>query len=400
MGLRTGWIAAVVLMSCGAAMMAQEKTDLGAIRGYYEAGVKANGIVGSSLLLMEGGKVVMLDGVGKQQLGPDVAVDERTTYHWASVTKTLTGIAVMQLRDRGLLGLDDPLVKYIPELAAVHDGYGSIGQVTIRQAMSHSAGFRNATWPWDTDAPSGEATPWAPFEPTEWSQIVAMLPFTEILFAPGSRFQYSNLGVVFLGEIIQRVSGDAFEVYMMKNVLRPLGMEHSYYDRAPWTLLEYRSHSWERKDGKLAEQRFDFNTGITRSNGGLNAPMGDMARYLEFLIGDPGREAEFAQVLKRASLMEMLQPLLPVVPDDDFQSRAGASDQVAHSFFVHTDKGLKLYGHAGWQNGFRSHLYFDPVSRKGYLVAYNTNALDAKENTNNWDFVLRDYLIDHFFEQR
>ena len=63
---------------------------------------------------------------------------------------------------------------------------------------------------------------------------------------------------------------------MDKNVLGPLGMHHSYFDRSPYTLLRYRSHSYDLLKGKLAEDPFDFDTGITRSNGGLNAPIPDM----------------------------------------------------------------------------------------------------------------------------
>jgi CubicO group peptidase (beta-lactamase class C family) len=403
-----GWRWAVVAMVPMAPMVlgpmsmpAQDALpDAAAIRGYYEAGLKRNGILGSSLAVVRDGKVVLRDNYGVQAKSPDVAVDDATTYHWASCTKSLTGIAILQLRDRELLSLDDPLVKYIPELAAVHDGFGSVADVTIRNVMSHSGGFRDATWPWREDDKA-----WQPFEPTQWSQIVAMLPYTDVAFKPGSKFSYSNLGVVFLGEIIERLSGDPYQVYMEKNVLRPLGMSRAYFDRSPYFLLPYRSHSWDLKGGKLVEDSFDFNTGITRSNGGLNAPIGDMLKYLGFLLGDPAREKEYAVILKRSSLEEMWKPLLPVVPDDDFQSRQGAHDEVAASFFVHTDGVLKLVGHAGWQNGFRSHFYLDPKTRNAYIVAYNTDALDeppagaGAQNTRSFDFALRDYLIDHFFEK-
>jgi CubicO group peptidase (beta-lactamase class C family) len=365
------------------------------VRSYYEAGLRRNGILGSSLALVRNGHVVLRDDYGIQAKSPDVAVNENTTYHWASCTKTFTGIAIMQLRDLGLLSLDDPLIKYIPELAAVHDPFRPISDVTIRHVMSHSGGFRDATWPWHD-----EDKAWQPFEPTQWSQIVAMLPYTDVAFKPGSRFSYSNLGVVFLGEIIERLSGDPYQVYMEKNVLRPLGMSRSYFDRSPYSLLRYRSHSWDLKSGKLTEDPFDFNTGITRSNGGLNAPVSDMLKYLGFLLGDSAKEAEYGMVLKRSSLEEMWKPFLPVIPDDDFQSRADARDEVTTSFFVHTDGALKLVGHAGWQNGFRSHFYIDPKTHNAYIVAYNTDAIDeAKggQNTRGFDFELRDYLIDHFF---
>lgn len=361
------------------------------IKSFYESGLRRNGIVGSSLMLVRNGEVVLHDNYGRQSATEPV--DDNTTYHWASVTKTFTGIAIMQLRDRGLLSLDDPLIKYIPELAAVHDTYGPMSAITIREAMSHSSGFRDPTWPWrDQD--------WQPFEPTQWSQIVAMLPYSEITFKPGTRYSYSNLAVVFLGEIIERVSGDQFEVYMQKNVFGPLGMDRSYYDRSPYTLLKYRSHSWDLKDGKLTEDPFDFNTGITRANGGLNAPFSDMLKYVRFLIGDPAHQPEYDTILKRSSLEEMWKPILPVTPDDDFPSRAGAHDSVAESFFIHNDGEVTLIGHPGWQNGFRSQINIDPATRSAYIVDYNTDAQDVKQNTRSFNIELRDYLIESFFKTR
>ena len=370
----------------------------GGIESYFKEGLRKNGIEGASLVLIKNGEVIEHFNYGRQSIKPDLPVDDNTTYHWASCTKSLTGIAIMQLRDRGLLSLDDPLTKYLPELSQVHDPFGSMtaggGAVTIRHAMSHTSGFRDATWPWHDDDKT-----WQPFEPTQWSQIVAMLPYTDVAFQPGSKFSYSNLAVVFLGEIIERLSGDPYQVYMEKNVLRPLGMSRSYFDRSPYFLLKYRSHSWDLKGGKLLEDPFDFDTGITRSNGGLNAPMGDMVKYVGFLIGDSSRAAEMSVVLKRQSLEEMWKPFQTVTPNDDFQSRQAAHDEVTTSFFLHTDGALKLVGHAGWQNGFRSHFYIDPKTHDGYIVAYNTDSQDKERDTRRFDFELRDYLIDHFFSR-
>ena len=341
-------------------------------------------------MLLRNGQVIYRDFYGLRDRSPAQPVDESTAFHWASITKTFTGIAIMQLRDRGLLSLDDPLIKYIPELSSVHDPYGPVSQITIREAMSHSGGFRNPTWPWRTE-------PWQPFEPTTWSQIVAMLPYTSVDFPPGSRFSYSNLGVVFLGEIIARVSGDSYEAYMEKNVLLPLGMLQSYYDRSPFRLVAHRSHSYDLGEGKLTEDPFDFDTGITRSNGGLNAPLPDMVKYLAFLLGDPARKDEYDAILKRPSLEEMWKPLLPVPASEDFPSRAGAHDFVTASFFVHQDGHVRLVGHSGSQNGFLSHFYIDPEARSAYVVAYNTDASGPGQNTKSFDAQLRDYLIDHFF---
>ena len=236
-------LAIILIASAGGAQLpANTASDL---KSFYETGLEQNGIVGSSLVVLDHDHVVFRDMFGNQDLATKQPIDDATTFHWASISKTLTGVAIMQLRDRGLLSLDDPIVKYVPEIAKAHDPFGPISAITIREAMSHSAGFRDPTWPWRDQ-------PWQPFEPTEWSQLVAMMPYTSVDFAPGSKFSYSNLGVVFLGEIIERLSGDSFAVYMEKNVLRPLGMVHAYYDRSPYNLLKYRSHSYQLEKGKLS----------------------------------------------------------------------------------------------------------------------------------------------------
>src|SRR4051812_10882667 len=240
------------------------------------------GIAGSSLLVVRDGEILARANEGYQDADRRQPVTDATIYHWASITKTFTGIAIMQLRDRGLLSLDDPVVKYVPELRLAHDPFGDISDVKIRHLMSHSGGFRASTWPWGGDKP------WHPFEPTTWNQLVAMMPYTDLQFAPGSKYSYSNPGVIFLGRIIQLLSGDDYEVYVTKNILMPLGMRRTFFDRAPYYLLPHRSHSYTRDDEGLHEARFDFDTGITVSNGGLNAPFEDMAKYVAFLLGATG----------------------------------------------------------------------------------------------------------------
>src|SRR5581483_7583089 len=240
-------------------------------------------------------------------------IDARTGYNWASITKTMTAIAILQLRDRGLLSLDDPVVRYVPELRQVHDTFGPVDAITIRMLLNHCAGFRNPTWPWDCDA-----TPkcdWQPFEPTRWSQVEAMLPFTDIAFKPGSRWSYSNPGYVFLGQVIERLTGDDYEVYVTKNILMPLGMTSSYFDKAPYFLERDVSESFLRAGDAITPQPFNFDSGITVSNSGLKAPLSDMLKYERFLIGD-SKNPMYDIVLKRSSLEEAWKGTLPTGGSD------------------------------------------------------------------------------------
>ena len=350
---------------------------LDAFRTLHRDEMRKGGIAGSSFYVVRDGRIVVADHRGLQDADANVPVDAQTIYHWASITKTMTGIAIMQLRDRGLLSLDDPIVRYVPELAKVHDPFGDPGAITIRQLMSHSAGFGGATWRW-------RDREWQPFEPPGWAQLAATIPYTEVKYKPGSRFSYSNPGIVYLGQVIERVSGEDFEVYIDKNILRPLGMNESYFDRTPPFLLPHRSHSYYIHDGKRVPARFDADTGVTVSNGGLNAPLPDMAKYVAFLLGDAQREADYDLVLKRSSLEEMWKPQISA-GEDFTQGRMASSTWSGLSFFLDRSDGIRIIGHNGDQNGFRAYLSLCPDVHMGSLLTFNTETREVENTPANRD---------------
>ena len=336
-------------------------------KALYEQELKQAGVVGSSFIFLKDNKIFAREFYGAANLEKNQKVDENTIYHWASNTKPFTGIAIMQLRDRGLLALDDPAVKYLPELKAVHNRYGEMSEITIRHLLNHSAGFRNSTFPYK----SGKD--WQPFEPTRYEQVEAMLPFTEILFKPGSRFSYSNLGIVFLGQIIERLTGDDYEVYVDKNILKPLEMYQSYFDATPYHLIKHRSHSYYLENGKQTTGRFDANSGITVSNSGLNSPLPDMIKYLNFLISDAGKKEIYDGILKRASLEDMFQPTIAAPLDAN--GNRGFTTDVGLIFFL-DKRGSETYlGHGGDQNGFISYIEFNPKKRTASVLVFNTNII-------------------------
>ncbi len=339
--------------------------DLGAawqrVAARFEQECAQHEIVGASLLFVRGEEEVGFIAHGDADRAGHRAVDRDTIYHWASCTKTLTGIAAMQLRDRGKLALDQPIVDLVPELRAVHDAFGDVSAITVRHLLAHSAGFRGATWPWGGDRP------WHPHEPTQWAQLVAMMPYTEVEFAPGTKFAYSNPGIVFVGRAIERLSGEDYEVYVDKNLLRPLGMTHSYFDVTPYHLQRYRSHSYAIADGGVVtDHGADFDTGITVSNGGLNAPLPDMARYLAFLLGACAAGSDAANVLARTSIAEMWQPGLPTGHDEQ--------EHIGLAFFVQQHGGQTFVTHTGGQRDFVSFFYVHPQSGTGAVGAFNTSS--------------------------
>jgi CubicO group peptidase (beta-lactamase class C family) len=242
-----------------------------------------------------------------------------------------------------------------------------MSEITIRELMNHSAGFRNPTFPYK------KGKDWEPFEPTEYAQVEAMLPFTEILFKPGTKFSYSNLGIVFLGQIIERLTGDDYEVYVDKNILRPLEMHRSYFDATPYFLLKYRSHSYYIENGVRTTGRFDADSGITVSNSGLNSPIPDMVKYLNFLIGDASKKEIYDVVLKRSSLEEMFRQTIST--QTDANDNKGFTTGIGLSFFIDERGGETYLGHGGDQNGFISYIEFNQKKRTASVLVFNTNII-------------------------
>ena len=380
-----------------------------ALHQRFDAVLAQHGIVGGGIAIVHGQEPATEFYFGVMRNRAQQRVDGETSYNWASITKTMTAIAILQLRDRGKLSLDDPAVRYLPELQQVHDEFGPIDAITIRDLLTHSAGFRNPTWPWDCDDQTN--CDWQPFEPTHWAQVAAMLPYTHVAFKPGTQWSYSNPGYVFLGQIVERLSGDDFEVYVEKNILMPLGMTKSYFDRSPYFLESHVSASYLRAGDKLTEQPFNFDTGITTSNSGLKAPITDMVKYLRFLIGDPANPV-YDFVLKRSSLEEMWTGVLPVT-EQDKSSTAYTKDapKMGLGFFVLHLNGHRFIYHDGDQGGFSSEIFIDPERHAAGILAVNTTdtgapppsaTLHPQSNTEpepgtDLRLTLRQELIDHVF---
>lgn len=336
----------------------------------FRAYADSDQVVGASVVLMKNGRVIGRYDHGFADRDKRRAVDSQTIFHWGSITKSLTAIAVMQLRDRGKLSLDDRIVRWVPELRAMHDPYGMMDSITIRMLLSHTAGFQNGTWPY------GDNRSWEPFEPTTWNQLVAMMPYQQLLFRPGSRYGYSNPAFIYLARVVEQITGDPWDAYVQKNVFAPLGLDRSYFRGTPYYLAALRSHNYHiRRDStggtQIVDNGPDFDPGITSPNGAWNAPLDDLVKYTAFLTGAmlPGMSRErYDVVLSRQSLAEMWQPGKPM--SQSYESNP--QQWMGLSFFIRDRNGQRILGHTGSQAGFRSFFYFDPENGMAVIAAFNT----------------------------
>jgi CubicO group peptidase (beta-lactamase class C family) len=349
----------------------------------FDRFMSEEGVLGGGAVLVRGGRPSAWHQRGQADRDAGQAADSATIYHWGSITKTLTAVGIMQLRDRGLLSLDDPITRWVPELRQLHNPFGSTDSITLRMLLSHSAGFQDPTWPY------GEGKAWEPFEPTRWEQLVAMMPYQEVRFAPGSRYGYSNPAFIYLARVIESITGDPYQSYIQKNIWTPLGLTRSYFGATPYHLAADRSNSYVIRRDSAAGMRTDpigrdFDPGITIPNGGWNAPLGDLAAYAAFLLGTDGGTASsvarFDAVLKRESLEEMWRTVVPVE----------GPESMGLSFFLLDLGGRKLVGHTGQQAGFRSFLFLDPASGTAVVAATNTiNRTRGAASNTDWQALTR-----------
>ena len=139
--MRPFCVALLLTVFTAPATRAQQPRDWAAFTHTFDLTTEQDSVVGAAVVFVRAGRVALHHerGLADRAPGPVQPVDERTIFHYGSITKTLTAIAIMQLRDRGRLSLDDRVTSYLPELRQVHDPFGSMDAITIRMLLSHSA---------------------------------------------------------------------------------------------------------------------------------------------------------------------------------------------------------------------------------------------------------------------
>lgn len=309
---------------------------------------------GASMRIFKPSKVIRKWDYGYANVSKKIT--GATIYNWASISKTLTAICVMQLRDRKLLKLDDKVFKYLPSFSQVSTA------VTIRQLLNHSSGVRIRPDIWNNVMHFNENGD--VMFPVSREQFMLFFPHMFVGDKPGKKFEYSNLGYSLLGYLVEAITQDSFENYAMKNVLLPLGMYNSYFGQSPTYLQKKVSQSYIyfAKDS-LVRVSPDVQLGAEVANGGLNASMDDMMKYSNFVAN--GDE----KVLSRETLGEMFKPEIFVNED----SKDGWRKFVGLGFFIYkfTKTGEINVYHAGGQFGFQSDMYIDPKRKISAISIFN-----------------------------
>jgi len=257
-------------------------------------------------------------------------------YRIGSITKPVTAVAVMRLRDAGLLDLDDPLERHLPGTP--------FGARTIGQLLTHGAGLRSESPGLWWERVPGQA--WEDFAPT--------LAGEDVPHGAGRRFHYSNLGYGVLGELLARLRGAAWADVVRDDVLLPLGMTRTTMRPDGRAANGWAVHPWA--DALLPEPEHDG--GAMAPAGQLWATLADLARFGAFLLGDT------AEVLSAATLEEMAEPS-GVDASATSWSAYGLGLQVVRL----GDR--TLIGHGGSMPGFLASVFVDRGEQFGTVTLAN-----------------------------
>ncbi|EAY25623.1 serine hydrolase domain-containing protein [Microscilla marina] len=335
----------------------------------FEKRVKKIPVVGASLCLVQNGKITDFKTYGYINKKEQIVNTKETIFNWASITKTLTSVAVMQLRDQGKLKLDDPVIKHLPEFRWVStDSIGiPIEQVKIRHLITHTSGIsRGKLWQYDNYYDAQD------YKPTGWSQVAAILPYCKIVRKPGAKLVYSNFAYVLLGRIVENVSGDVYVNYINKNIFLPLKMYSAHFGKSPAHLANYKSWSYTKygKDSTFKVIQPEHNRGAYNPAGGFYSNILDLVKYANFLcgVGNAQDRQNFNLVLKSKSLKEMFSPQIKIIDSQ------GQRLDMTLSFYSFKYNNKDILYKDGNQFGFRSYLYFDTSTNTSAIIVFNTKS--------------------------
>lgn len=258
-------------------------------------------------------------------------------YRLGSISKTVTAVAVMRLRDEGRLGLDDPLDRHVPGTP--------LGDRTVGQLLSHLAG-------------AGAESPGGWWERVPGGSLAELrLGPDDVVLGAARRFHYSNLGFGLLGELVARHRGRPWEDVVRDEVLAPLGMGRTTPRPTGAAAQGSAVHPWA--DVVLPEPEHD--AGAMAAAGQLWATLSDLARFAAFLLGDTG------DVLSPATLEEMTVPA-------GVDSAAPGWSAYGLGVQVLRVDGHTLVGHGGSMPGFLAAVFVDRAEQAGAVMLANTTS--------------------------
>ncbi len=343
---------------------------------------------GLSVIVVKGEEVVYSNGFGYADLPENKKATPNTGYQWWSMTKPFTVTAILQLQEKGLLNIDDPVKKYLSFFEVKRPKEAS-NKITIRQLLSHSAGLGDIGM---------EILGWIHYKHdrsfNQTELVKSQLPKHRNLKAsPGIQGRYSNLGYMLLAAIIEKVSGQSYDKYIQDHILNPLRMKHTGFSYTPemiemaaagthprdfmsllaFTMIEKQKAVREKKDGI-----YWFNSIYADQQGstGLIGSTKDLSHFMIAMLNEG--EWNGQRILSQESIKMMQIPQIKVG-----KSPAQGIDELQFGlgWFIHDDNGRKALSHGGNGAAFVAQMRLYPDEELGVAVMANSTYLEKMGGT-------------------
>ena len=317
-------------------------------------------IAGASMAVAVDGRMAYQSTQGLADIEAGRKINRDTTFRLASMTKPVTGVAIMILKERGLIGLDEPVSRYLPELgawrvAAANGTESAKRTVTIRDCLTHTSGLGQETTLY------AEAADRLPEDMYNLENIVRMYASVPLDFQPGEKTGYSAIAAMnVLARVVEAVTGMSFSAFASTEIFNPLGMGDT-----TWTP---NAHQWNRvaevyepitlKKHDIGQAGFEgFKKPYPCGSAGL---VGTLVDYLRFtLMLASGGELNGARILSKESVKEMATPQLkPDLPGLGPDENWGLSMRVTTR---QTEAQPLPAGCFGWSGAYGTHFWIDPA---------------------------------------
>jgi CubicO group peptidase (beta-lactamase class C family) len=322
--------------------------------------------------VVAGGELVHAGGLGVRCAdGSAPAAD--TVFRIASMTKSFTAALVLMLRDEGALALDDPVTAHVAEARGLRMPTADSPPVTIRQLLTMTAGF-------PTDDPWGDRQ--QGLDPAVFAGLLAG-GGVRCAWAPGTRFEYSNLGYAVLGKVIESVTGQGYAQAVRARLLAPLGLHQTGYEITEFDPLRF-APGYRRDGADWLELEPDGNGAFTPM-GGVFSCVRDLASWVAgFARAFPARDSApgDGHPLSPASRREMqLAQVAVPAANDGTVVRFGGPPRLSYGFglFVEDDPSFgPLVQHSGGYPGYGSHMRWHQETGLGVIVLANATYAPAR----------------------
>lgn len=281
-------------------------------------------------------------GAGLRDIESDQPFEFTTKTRIASITKPMTAIAVMQLYERGLIDLDNPIQQYLPAFPEKKEGV-----ITVKQLLQHTAGIEG----YKTNKEQENTKQYSTLE-----DAMSIFKDRQLISTPGLEFNYSTYGYVILGALIESVSGKSYEEYLQENIWNKAGMTNTGIESID-TEISMLSKIYHRNSkGKIAEAK-RTNLSDRIPGGGVYSTVSDM-----LLFGD----AVLNNTLVSESTLKLMIKDSPV-------KKEGSGYGLGWYLYGINPKYGNVFGHTGAQTGASAFLMLLPDEQTSIIVLSNTS---------------------------